>query len=98
MAFVLEVSLKANHVLFVFRIRQIDLLKNLNFLQTSFSPAKGYSSFLGDWGKILHCLIVSDKFDSNQLLRRHIHGSNDPRKHTFSEVCLNMISSIQQFT
>jgi hypothetical protein len=41
MAFVLEVSLKANHMLFVFRVRQIDLLKNLDFFQTSFSPAKG---------------------------------------------------------
>jgi hypothetical protein len=46
MAFVLEVSLKANHVLFVFRVRQIDLLKNLDFLQTSFSPEKATSFFV----------------------------------------------------
>lgn len=40
-AFVLEMPLETDHVLLVFRIRLVDLLKNLNLLQASFSPANG---------------------------------------------------------
>jgi hypothetical protein len=43
-AFVLEVSLKTNHVLLVLGVCLIDLLKNLDLLHASFSPAKGQYS------------------------------------------------------
>jgi hypothetical protein len=42
--FVLEVSLKTNHVLLIFGIRLVDLLKNLDLLNASFSPANGQYS------------------------------------------------------
>lgn len=95
-AFVLKVSLKTNHVLLVVGVGLIDLLKDLDLLHASFSPTYGQSYFQSVIEMSLHCLIVSDEFDSNQLLRRHIRGSNNPRKHTFPEICLNMISAIQQ--
>jgi len=44
MAFVLEVSLKTNHVFLIFGIRLVDLLKNLDLLNASFSPANGQYS------------------------------------------------------
>lgn len=84
MTFVLKVSLKPDHVLLVFRICLCKLLQYLNLFQSRFLPAIKSVSGLHLEHMILHCLVTSDEFDSNQLVIRLVHCSHYAGEHSFA--------------
>ena len=67
MILVLKRAFQADHVLLVFRICLIDLLEDLDLLGTCLTPIKGQYTRRQSWRAHLHCLVVANYFDSNQL-------------------------------
>jgi hypothetical protein len=87
MTFVFEVALQSNQMLFVLWISFIKLLKYVDFLESSFPPGNLVSKLPNVNGSInLHCIIVSDELNCDELLRCNIHGSNNTREHASPKI------------
>ena len=114
MVFVEEVSVEPDTVELVISIGFVQLLKNMQLLETSFMPANTHThthTYIHTYTSImttqhtvyiflyLHHFIVPDDLDSHLLVAlQSVSGSNNVTEHTLTCVPVDSVATVQLLT
>lgn len=98
MAFVIKMAIQTKTVKLVFRIRLIQFLQKLQFLQPSFVPVKAaYKILKPAKCLVLHHVVIPDDLDhAVEVAARHIANPDHVAEHALAREAKHFIAAIKR--